>query len=130
MKDSFAQTKKLEAKISAKTSGKEGILQKYDQVIGLINDGIQLQKKKENEFLRIKIKSKKLNKKSYKINITTKNKYKCPNCPFLGRDNHQIKIHLKGHDMTYNNLKKCMCNFCDFKCSKNNMPKHLRIHLL
>ena len=63
---------------------------------------------------------------SFKRNTCNKNKYKCPECPYRGRDNDNIKSHLKQH----NNISgsKIKCNSCSFFCTINNMAKHNNVH--
>ena len=56
--------------------------------------------KKSSHFFSFdsKEKKKKVTKQSYKTSGSkSSKKYKCPQCPFLGRDNYQIENHLKGH---------------------------------
>ena len=70
--------------------------------------------------------SKKSKKISYKQNTSEKNNYKCPECRYKGRDNYNIKVHLKQHNNKLESKIKCIS--CSFYCTINNMANHEKVH--
>lgn len=63
---------------------------------------------------------------NFKQNTCNKNSYKCPECPYRGRDNDNIRVHLKQHNNK--SESKIKCNSCSFYCTINNMAKHKNVH--
>ncbi len=62
----------------------------------------------------------------FKQNNCNLKSYKCPECPFRGRDNDNIKIHLKNHNNKSED--KIKCEKCSYYCKINNMSKHKIVH--
>jgi hypothetical protein len=82
----------------------------------------KVEQRSDNKIL-IKKEKKKIDFKQNNCNL---NSYKCPECPYRGRDNDNIKIHLKNHN---NKSKdKIKCDKCSYYCKINNMAKHKIVH--
>ncbi len=86
--------------------------------------------KKQNKYI-IKFNRKtniitKVKRINFKQNTCNKNNYKCPECPYSGRDNDNIRVHLKQHNNKSESKVKCIS--CSFYCTINNMAKHKKVH--